>query len=127
MTIELSSDLEQIVKAKVASGIYPNADEFIRPAILQCERLQKSRLDDAIAIGIEQADRGEFSERTVEDIIRHKERQKPKEKLKDKSITTKSACQNTFSPQKRIAISKRFGITPTNNGDESRPVPSSLS
>ncbi len=76
MTIELSPELEKIVNAKVASGIYPNAHEFIREAILQWERLQKSRLDGAIVIGIEQADRGEFSGRTVQDIIQHKETQK---------------------------------------------------
>jgi antitoxin ParD1/3/4 len=76
MTIELSPELEQIVKAKVASGIYPNALEFIREAILQAlesERQKRKRLDEAISIGIEQADRGEFSERTVQDIISHKE------------------------------------------------------
>jgi antitoxin ParD1/3/4 len=76
MTIELTPELEQIVKAKVASGIYPNADEFIREAILRSlewERVKKQKLDEAIAIGIEQADRGEFSQRTVQDIIRHKE------------------------------------------------------
>jgi len=32
----------------------------------------KQKLDDAIMIGIEQADRGEFSERTVQDIIQYK-------------------------------------------------------
>jgi len=76
MTVELSPELEKIVNAKVASGIYPNAHEFIREAILQWERLKKNRLDEAIAIGIEQADRGEFSKRTVQDIISAKEAQK---------------------------------------------------
>jgi putative addiction module CopG family antidote len=79
MTIELSPELEQIVKAKAASGIYPTAHEFVREAILQSlelERRKKQELDEAITIGIEQADRGEFSKRTVQDIIRHKETQK---------------------------------------------------
>ncbi len=79
MTIELSPEIEQIVKAKIASGIYPNANEFIREAILRSlewERQEKQKLDEAIAIGIGQADRGEFSERTIQDIIRHKEIQK---------------------------------------------------
>ncbi len=35
MTIELSPELEQIVKAKIASGNYSNAHEFIREAIFQ--------------------------------------------------------------------------------------------
>lgn len=79
MIIELSPDLEQIVKAKVESGIYPSAAEFIRQTILQAvelERQKKQKLDDAITLGIEQADRGEFSKRTVQDIIRHKEAEK---------------------------------------------------
>ena len=79
MIIELSPELEQIVRAKVASGIYPTADDFIRHTILQSielERQKKQKLDEAIAIGIEQADRGEFSQRTVRDIIRDKEAQK---------------------------------------------------
>jgi antitoxin ParD1/3/4 len=79
VTIELSPELEQIVKAKVASGIYPNASEFVREAIvrsLEWERLKKQKLDEAITIGLEQADRGEFSRRTVQDIIQHKETQK---------------------------------------------------
>jgi len=79
VTIELSPELEQIVKAKVASGIYPNASDFIREAILgslEWERLKKQKLDEAITIGLEQADRGEFSTRTVQDIIQHQETQK---------------------------------------------------
>jgi len=79
MTVELSPELEQIVKTKVASGIYPNAGEFIREAILRSlewERLKKQKLDKAITIGLEQADRGEFSTRTVQDIIQRKETQK---------------------------------------------------
>ncbi len=81
MTIDLSPELEQIVKAKVASGVYPKAHEFIREAILHAmewERLKRARLDEAVTIGIEQADRGEFSGRTVQDIIRHKETLKSK-------------------------------------------------
>jgi len=33
MEIQLSPELEQIVKDKVASGMYPNANEFVREAI----------------------------------------------------------------------------------------------
>lgn len=79
MTVELSPEIEQIVKSKIAAGIYPNAGEFIREAILQSlewERLKKQKLDEAVTLGLEQADRGEFSARTVQDIIQHKETQK---------------------------------------------------
>jgi putative addiction module CopG family antidote len=79
MTIEISPELEQIINAKVAAGIYQDAHEFVRDAVLRViaeERLKKSKLDEAVAIGIEQANRGEFSSRTVQDIIANKEMQK---------------------------------------------------
>ncbi len=79
MTIELSHELEQIINAKVASGSYHDAHDFVRDAVLRIvaeEQRKKSKLDEAITIGIEQANRGEFSSRTVQDIIAHKEIQK---------------------------------------------------
>jgi len=79
MTIQLSSELEEIIRAKVASGMYPNATEFIREAILQTverEQLKRTRLNEAVAVGVEQADRGEFSDRTIQEIIDHKEAEK---------------------------------------------------
>lgn len=81
MTIELSPELEQIINAQVAAGIYDNAHDFVRNAVLRVladERLKKSKRDEAVAIGIEQANRGEFSPRTVQDIISPKEMQKHK-------------------------------------------------
>lgn len=79
MEIQLSPEIEQIVNDKVASGMYPNAYEFIREAILRSveqDWLKRKKLNEAVALGIEQADRGEFSNRTVQDIISEKEKEK---------------------------------------------------
>ena len=76
MEIRLSPELEQIIKDKIASGRYPNASEFIREAILRSvehDQLKLSKLNKAVSIGIEQAERGEFSKRSVQDIINDKE------------------------------------------------------
>ncbi len=71
MEIQLSPELEQIVKDKVASGMYPNAYEFVREAILRAverDQLKRQRLNEAIAIGIEQADRGELFDLDLDQI-----------------------------------------------------------
>jgi antitoxin ParD1/3/4 len=64
MTIHLSGDREQLVRALIQSGQYASEDEVIDQAL----RLLQERDDQAklavlrreIAIGIEQADRGEL-------------------------------------------------------------------
>jgi antitoxin ParD1/3/4 len=71
MEIQLSPELEQIVKDKVASGLYPSAYEFVREAILRAverDQLKRQRLNEAIAIGIEQADRGELFDLDLDQI-----------------------------------------------------------
>jgi len=58
-------------KDKVASGMYPNANEFVREAILRAverDHLKRQRLNEAIAIGIEQADRGELFDLNLDQI-----------------------------------------------------------
>ena len=79
MEISLSPELEEIIKHKVASGMYTSAEEFVREAILSsAERDQAKllKLNEEIAIGIKQADNGEFSGRTVQGIIKEKESEK---------------------------------------------------
>lgn len=76
MEIQFSPELQQIIKDKIASGLYPNASEFIREAILQTierDQLKLSKLNEAVSIGLEQAEKGEFSKRSVQDIINDKE------------------------------------------------------
>ncbi|MGH7598442.1 MAG: ribbon-helix-helix domain-containing protein [bacterium] len=71
MEIQLSPELEQIVKDKVASGMYPDAYEFVREAILRTverDYLKRKRLNEAIAIGIEQAKRGELVDLDMDQI-----------------------------------------------------------
>ena len=79
MEIQLSPELEQIVNDKVASGMYANAYEFIREAILRSveeDWLKRIKLSEAVALGMQQADRGEFSPRSVHDIIEEKTKSK---------------------------------------------------
>ncbi len=76
MKIELSPEVEQIIKDRVATGHYQNASEFIREAILKAverDQLKLHQLNEEIAIGIEEAETGQFSKRSVQDIIRDKE------------------------------------------------------
>ncbi len=76
MEITISSELEKIIEYKISSGGYQNASEFIREAILRAvehDQLKLSKLNKAVSIGIEQAERGEFSKRSVQDIIKDKE------------------------------------------------------
>ena len=83
MNISLTPELEQMVQAKVKSGRYPSASEVVREALhLMDERDHLEELRQLIAVGIEQADRGELVEGSVvfENIrerIRQKAEQKP--------------------------------------------------
>jgi len=51
----------------------------VREAILRAvehDQLKLSKLNEAVSFGIEQAERGEFSNRSVQDIIKEKETEK---------------------------------------------------
>ena len=75
MTATLPEDLEEYVKAKVQSGEYPSAVEVIRAGLHLLEdqetlrQIRLERLRKEIAVGIEQADRGEVAPLDVENII----------------------------------------------------------
>lgn len=65
MTVTLSPQLEELIRSKVASGRYRDADEVIREALeLLDEHEQAERLRAALAIGEEQFERGEYVEYT---------------------------------------------------------------
>ncbi len=67
MTLTLSPQLEELIRSKVASGRYRDADEVMREALeLLDEREQTERLRAALAIGFEQIDRGEDTPYTPE-------------------------------------------------------------
>ena len=75
MTATLSGELEEFVNAQVQSGEYLSALEVIRAGLHLLEdretlrQIKLERLRKEIAIGIEQADRGEVAPLDVEDII----------------------------------------------------------
>ncbi len=72
MEITISPELEEIIKSKIASGLYNNSDEFIREAILSASErdlVKYVKLNKEVSRGMEEANAGEFSKRTVQDII----------------------------------------------------------
>ena len=82
MHISLTPELEHIVKSKVQTGLYNNASEVVREALRFMEthaeliyQMKVDRLRAKLAIGAEQADRGEFVEQTVSEIIEEARRE----------------------------------------------------
>ncbi len=62
MHVSLTPQLEEMVKSKVASGMYNNASEVIREALRvldEHERVRHEALRAALAVGYEQLERGE--------------------------------------------------------------------
>lgn len=62
MEIQLSGKAEEIVKGKLALGIYANDAEFVSDIILRADEydeLKLERLRQAIQIGTDQLNRGE--------------------------------------------------------------------
>lgn len=68
MNVSLTPALEKLIQQKVKSGLYNSASEVIREALRLLEeqdRLRRMKLDDLrkdLAVGIEQADRGELTD-----------------------------------------------------------------
>lgn len=71
---ELSTDLQNFVTEKVLSGEYETADDVVNTALSQM-KMREDALRQILNERIEQADRGDFSTRTVMDIIADKERE----------------------------------------------------
>jgi len=75
MHISLTETLEAFVREKVESGRYNNASEVVREALRLMEsldevrRIKLERLREAVHIGDLQASRGEYSSRSIDDII----------------------------------------------------------
>jgi len=75
MQVSLTQRLEEFVKEKVESGLYDNESEVVREALRlleqnnQLHELKLQRLREAVRLGDEQAAQGEFSVRTIDDII----------------------------------------------------------
>jgi antitoxin ParD1/3/4 len=83
MHISLTPELEHIVKSKVQTGMYNNASEVVREALRFMEthaeliyQMKVDRLRAKLAIGAEQADRGEFVEQSITEIIEEARRER---------------------------------------------------
>jgi len=66
LNVSLTPELEKFVDQRVASGLYQTASEVVRDALRLLEEQEAARqaaleeLRRHVAVGIEQADRGEF-------------------------------------------------------------------
>lgn len=66
MNVNLTPELEKLVQEKVSSGLYNNQSEVVREALrllAEQDRLREAhlvKLREALAAGLEQADRGEL-------------------------------------------------------------------
>jgi antitoxin ParD1/3/4 len=74
MNVSLTPELEAMIRQQVDSGRYNNASEVVREALRLLEDHQRvQHLRSLLAVGLEQAQRGELVEFTpelVEDIAR---------------------------------------------------------
>ena len=76
MHVSLTSRLEDFVKEKVQTGLYNNASEVVRSALRlleqkeQVHELKLQVLRDAVRLGANETDRGLFSNRSVDEIIK---------------------------------------------------------
>lgn len=67
MNVSLTPQLETMIRQRVESGRYNNASEVVREALrLLEEREQMEHLRSLLAVGLEQARRGELIEFTPE-------------------------------------------------------------
>ena len=75
MNVSLTDEMVKFVETQIAGGDYVSASEVVRDAlrVLKHEREMEAEelriLREEIQIGIDAADRGEFSERTLEDMF----------------------------------------------------------
>ncbi len=66
MNVNLTPELEKLVREKVASGLYNSHSEVVRESLrllVEQDRLREARVENlrsALAVGIQQADRGEL-------------------------------------------------------------------
>jgi antitoxin ParD1/3/4 len=76
MNVTLTPELEQLVTEKVESGMYNSASEVVREALRllkERDEIRQARLEELrreIAVGLEQADRGETRPFDPDDLKR---------------------------------------------------------
>ena len=76
LNVTLTTELLQIVQSKIDSGLYANSSEVIRDAIRQMDttvdlldELKLTRLKAALAEGIRQAEAGETTSLTLDELL----------------------------------------------------------
>ena len=75
MDINLTNNLEELVIAKVNSGMYSNASEVVAEALRLLDKFEKAQsikldlLRQAVGVGIYQAENNIFSEKSILDLI----------------------------------------------------------
>lgn len=72
MEIQLTPKADEIVKARVAAGAYPDAAAFLSDIVIRAEefdRLKLERLRREVSIGLEEIKRGEIVEFDLDDIL----------------------------------------------------------
>ena len=78
MHISLTPELESMIHHKVASGLYSDQSEVVREALrrfyaedlVDSRSYKIARLREAVAIGVDQADRGEFVRLDLEEMLK---------------------------------------------------------
>jgi antitoxin ParD1/3/4 len=83
MHISLTPELENLVKEKVASGLYNNASEVVREALRRMHQYDEllyqvkfEHLKNAVLLGAEQAEQGEFVKQSFSEIVDEAKREK---------------------------------------------------
>ena len=83
MNVSLTSEMVKFVDDEVASGDYVSASEVVRDALRalkhdrDVEDVKLQLLREAVDIGLQEADEGKFSDRSIEEIaqdVLHRER-----------------------------------------------------
>ncbi|KJV81468.1 type II toxin-antitoxin system ParD family antitoxin [Rickettsia hoogstraalii] len=75
MDINLTNNLEELVIAKVNSGMYSNASEVVAEALRLLDKFEKAQsikldlLRQAVGVGIYQAENNIFSEKSILDLM----------------------------------------------------------
>ena len=74
MNVSLTPELEALVQAKVASGLYNNASEVIREALRllrendEMKALKLELIKKELSVGLSALKRGEYGKRSLEEI-----------------------------------------------------------
>lgn len=74
MNINLTDEFAEFVRGELENGEYASASEMVRDALRLMRRDREfeiyklAALRQAIGVGLDQAERGEFSDRSVADI-----------------------------------------------------------